>query len=96
VKAETATLPETDVWIADESERCEDCPDVNPNPPSSSDCPHFEVTIGGPTCDKQSELQRWLGGGGGAGTGVADTVHMRACLVCPLMVEVERVAEDIV
>jgi len=39
----------------DTSNCCEDCPDVNPNPPSISECDYFEQTQGGPVCRRPDD-----------------------------------------
>lgn len=71
IKAETATLPVEKLF--DNSECCEDCPDINPNPPSESDCPDFKRTLDGKVvCERPTAFDRFMGGGGGAGTGVSD------------------------
>jgi len=52
----------------DVSDRCEDCPDINLEPPAQSDCPHFEMQPGGPICNREDsmrkELERFLGKAG--------------------------------
>lgn len=45
--------------VGDSDMRCEDCPKVNPSPPSKSDCPNFVEQ--GPDCDRDdATLERAL------------------------------------
>lgn len=65
-KTVAVVLEEQEMIICDdEGERCEDCPDVNPNPPRSSDCRFFEVRIDGPICTRadgfHAEISRLIG-----------------------------------
>ena len=70
IKGETATLPVEKLF--DDSSCCEDCPDINPNPPSESDCPDFNRTSDGKVvCERPNAFDRLISGGG-TGTGVSD------------------------
>lgn len=72
-QAETVTMSRSQDILFDNSDCCEDCPDVNPDPPSDSECPYFDVRNGKPVCTRPTGLERMMGGGGaGAGTGVED------------------------
>jgi len=63
----------------DASSRCEDCPVINPNPPSESDCPNFELLGSEPFCNKEDSTRRQIDGGG-IGTGIGS-------IACPRLVE---------
>lgn len=75
VRAETVTMTRAESVLFDNSNCCEDCPDVNPDPPSDSECPNFDIRNGIPICTRPTGLERMMGGGGGgAGTGVEDYI----------------------
>ncbi|MGH7192829.1 MAG: hypothetical protein ACREJM_04745 [Candidatus Saccharimonadales bacterium] len=71
IVAETVTMSRAENVLFDNSDCCEDCPDVNPDPPSDSEGPYFDVRNGKPMCTRPTGLERMMGGGG-AGTGVED------------------------
>ena len=43
-----------------DNNRCEDCPEINPDPPVTSDCPNFEIRSGGAVCNREDGLQKEL------------------------------------
>lgn len=52
--------PQT-VLSSNTSACCEDCPDVNDNPPSQSECPNFEVIENGwPVCTRDGNSDQQL------------------------------------
>jgi hypothetical protein len=64
----STTLLAPELTLADtKGNSCEDCPDINPDPPNDSDCPYFDRVGSVPTCTKegntQRQLERWLGQG---------------------------------
>lgn len=61
---ELLTKPEELLDIG--SNACEDCPDVNPNPPDRSECPHFDsVTYDFPVCTREdgfdAQMRQFVG-----------------------------------
>lgn len=77
--AETLVLERTELHTADNANSCEDCPDINPSPPPSSDCPHFDVMNSEPICTREDVVQRqiesWLKSGIGS-SACLDLVHI--------------------
>jgi hypothetical protein len=61
IVAETLVAEEV-LLSSNTANRCEDCPDVNFDPPYSSECLYFEVRSGRPVCIKEDGLQRELSG----------------------------------
>lgn len=47
---------------------CEDCPDINPDPPSKSECPNFNFIGGIAVCEREggmdSQIRRFFTGSG--------------------------------
>lgn len=58
--AETLVLERTELSTVDNANSCEDCPDVNFDPPTNSDCPYFDVVHGTPICTKEGNTQKQL------------------------------------
>lgn len=50
------------VSFTDTSNCCEDCPDINDNPPSQSECPNFELEAGRwPICKREGNSDDMIG-----------------------------------
>lgn len=56
ITAKTLVVEET-VLCNDAGSRCEDCPDINYDPPRDSDCQYFEVQSGVPVCTREDGTQ---------------------------------------
>jgi hypothetical protein len=78
VTAKTLEAPRA-IICNDASSRCEDCPVINPTPPSESDCPNFDLLGGEPFCNKEDMTRRQIDGGG-ISTGIGS-------IACPGFVE---------
>jgi hypothetical protein len=71
IKAETLELQRT-IMCNNSANRCEDCPVTNPDPPSESDCPNFELLGSIPICTKEDATRRQIDHGRGS-TGIGNT-----------------------
>lgn len=64
IAGEPVTLELAPTLCSNKGNSCWDCPDFNTDPPSDSDCLHFETSAGFPTCTRadgiQRQLERWL------------------------------------
>jgi|GEM_PF-6825605 len=54
------TLEVKETLIERQEDCCKDCPDVNSEPPSKSDCPYFEIRSSIPVCNREDGMQKML------------------------------------
>ena len=59
ITAETLVEEET-ILCNNAGDRCEECPDINYNPPSQSECEYFDMRSGTPICTRADGTQRVL------------------------------------
>jgi hypothetical protein len=53
--------PDT-ILFSDTANCCEDCPDINVDPPNESDCPNFEHEVGKwPVCKREGNSDEQIG-----------------------------------
>ncbi len=59
ILAATSILERVKQIAIDGTESCEDCPDYNPNPPSHSQCPDFDISLNGkPICKNEGNAYK--------------------------------------
>jgi hypothetical protein len=56
----TLLTTDPDSLIYDSGDGCEDCPDINLDPPSKSQCPYFDVRSGIPICLRDDGMVKKL------------------------------------